>query len=219
MSLPLLTFAAGLLLAASPAQASNLLVNPDFETAPSGQTVPTGWKYFLPPRSSFSIPPGGTNHYWVEHAVPAHSGTFYWKQWGAAYAPAPTNNVAGIYQTFSSAPGSVYQASGWFYTRSTDSLGADCYTWLEVAFLDSSSNVLALYKSANFSASAGPDAWIEYPVTNVCDLSQPVSTGDPYFTTYAVTGRSANWLPRWERRWFATAMPTYRRQRRRLRLS
>jgi hypothetical protein len=32
------------------------------------------------------------------------------------------------------------------------------------------------------------DAWFPYSVTNACDLTSPVPTGDPYFTTYAVTG-------------------------------
>ena len=46
----------------------------------------------------------------------------------------------------------------------------------------------ALYKSANFSASVGLDTWFQFQVTNACDLTQPVSTGDPNFTTYAETG-------------------------------
>src|ERR1035441_9088661 len=171
--------AAALLLTAGPAQASNLLVNSDFETAPSGQTVPTGWTRFSPPTSR--------RDYWVEHLpAVAHSGTYYWKQWNALYNG--TNNVAGIYQDFSSAPGSTYQASGWFFTYSGDTLGPNCATWIEVSFLGASSNVLALYKSDNFGASVGTDAWFQYPVTNACDLSSPVSVGDPYFTTYAVTG-------------------------------
>lgn len=176
-----LAFAAACLLAAMPARAANLLVNPGFEQN-SGHNIPIGWTRFAPA----SAQPFG--NYWIESRLAAHSGTYYWKQWGASYLPAPTNNVAGIYQTFNSAPGSTYQASGWFYTSSSDLLGADCYTWIEVAFLDSSSNMIALYKSANFSAASGADAWIDYPVTNACDLSQPVSTGDPFFTTYAVTG-------------------------------
>ena len=106
----LLTLAAALMVAAGPAHASNLLVNPSFE-GNSGHAVATGWTYFLPPASSFSIPPGGTNHYWIENNVPAHSGTLFWKEWGAAYDAAPTNNVAGIYQDLSSTPGSTYQAS------------------------------------------------------------------------------------------------------------
>ena len=182
----LLILAAALIVAAPPALASNLLVNPSFE-GNSGHAVATGWTYFSPP-----TPPGYFGDYWVEGNVPTHSppasGTLYWKEWGALYLPAPTNNVAGIYQDFSSAPGSSYQANGWFFTRGNDLLGPDCRVWMEVSFLGASSNVLALYKSDNFSSSMGPDIWFQYQVTNVCDLASPLSTGDPYFTTYAVTG-------------------------------
>src|SRR5438477_1424339 len=172
-----------LLFAASAAPASNLLVNPSFESN-NGHTLPVGWSYFSPPTNSSYF-----GDFWVENNPPvAHTGTFYWKEWGALYLPAPTNNVAGIYQDLSSSPGSTYQASGWFYTRASDVLGADCYVWIEVSFLGASSNVLALYKSDNFTASVGTDAWFPYSVTNACDLSSPVPSGDPYFATYAVTG-------------------------------
>jgi len=172
---------ATLLLVPGLARSGNLLVNSGFE-ANSGHAVAAGWTRFAPPTAQ----PFG--NYWIEGNVPAHSGTLYWKQWGAAYQQAPTNNVAGLFQDFSSAPGSSYQASGWFFTRATDALGADCRVWVEVAFLGASSNVLALYKSESFAASVGTDAWFQYQVTNVCDLSSPVSVGDPYFTTYAITG-------------------------------
>ena len=172
---------AGLVLFASPARAGNLLVNPSFESNP-GHQVAFGWTYFSPPTA-----PNYFGDYWVESAVPAHSGTLYWKQWGALYNSAVTN-VAGIYQDFSSAPGSVYQAGGWLYTRSNDTMGPDCFGWIEVSFLGASSNVLALYKSADFNANVGTDAWFQYQVTNTCDLSSPISIGDPYFTTYAITG-------------------------------
>jgi hypothetical protein len=173
---------AGFVMTAVTARANNVLANPGFESN-GGHAVAIGWTYFSPPTA-----PGYYGNYWVESAPPAHSGSLYWKEWGALYAAAPTNNVAGIYQDLSSAPGSAYQASGWFYTHSNDILGSDCYVWIEVAFLGASSNTLALYKSANFSASVGTDNWFQYQVTNACDLSQPVSVGDPYFTTYAVTG-------------------------------
>jgi hypothetical protein len=181
----ILAIAAALVLAAGPAHALNILVNPGFESLPTGHnsvTNPaTGWTYFSPPP-----PPNYFGDFWVDDAVPAHSGTFYWKEWGALYSG--TNNVAGIYQTSSSTPGSTYQASGWFYTSAGDLLGADCTTWVQVEFLDTSSNILALYKSSSFSASVGSGGWFQYQVTNSCDLTQPVATGDPYFTTYAVTG-------------------------------
>ena len=184
LNLPLLALVAGLVLAAGPAQAINLLVNPGFEANSGNSTPPIGWTYFAPPTLG-----AGVKDYYVEnHAGIPHSGTLYWKEWGALYAAPPINNVAGIYQIFSSAPGATYQASGWFFTSAGDTLGADCVTWIEVAFLGASSNVLALYKSPNFSASVGLDTWFPYSVTGACDLSQPVATGDPYFTTYAVTG-------------------------------
>jgi hypothetical protein len=183
-----LALAAALALADGPAQAGNILVNTNFG-ANSGQAVASGWTYFKPPTV-----PASTKDYWIGgpptggfFATPL-SGTQYWKEWGAGYFAAPLNNVAGIYQTFGSSPGSVYQASGWFYTSSSDTLGADCYVWIDVSFLDSSSNLLALYTSADFSAGVGTDAWFQYEVTNACDLSSPVATGDPYFTNYAVSG-------------------------------
>ena len=182
LNLPLLSLIASVLVLAGPARAGNLLVNPGFE-ANSGHQLPTGWTYYSPP-----APPGYFGDYWIESNVPAHGGTLYWKQWGALYLPAPTNNVAGIYQEFSSAPGSSYQASGWFYTGGGDLLGPNSLLWIEVLFLDGSGHTLALYKSDNFSASAGSDAWYPYQVTQACDLGSPISTGDPYFKTYAVTG-------------------------------
>ena len=177
-----LALVVSLALAVGSVQAGNLLSNPSFE-ANSGHVIAAGWTYFSPPP-----PTGYFGDYWVDDAVPAHSGTFYWKEWGALYLPAPTNNVAGIFQTFSSAPGTIYQASGWMYTSAGDILGADCVTWIEVDFLGASSNLLAVYKSDDFSASVGTDTWFQYQVNNACDLSSPISTGDPYFTTYAVTG-------------------------------
>ena len=127
------------------------------------------------------------NYVYSGQSFAPHSGTYYWKEWGALYSTA-VSNVAGIYQTFSSTPGSIYQANGWMATSSGNPLAADCYTWLQVEFLGAGSNVLALYKSDNFSASVGTGTWFPYSVTDACDLTQPVATGDPYFTTYAVTG-------------------------------
>lgn len=172
----------------SPSRANNLLINPSFEasnghvTYSPGVQPATGWTYFSPPEPSTYF-----GDYWVESAVPAHSGKFYYKEWGALYVPG-VNNVAGIYQDFSAAPGSVYQAGGWFYTSGGDTLGSGNSTWLQVEFWGANTNLLSLYKSDNFDASFGTDTWLQFPVTNACDVTAPVSIGDPYFTTYAVTG-------------------------------
>lgn len=176
-----------LALAVGRAQAANILVNPSFETPPHGHVSYTnppyafGWTYFSPPE-----PPGYFGDYWVDNAVTPHTGSYYWKEWYALNSNA-TNNVAGLYQTLSSAPGNFYQASGWLYINSGDVAGPNGYIWLQVEFLDSSSNMLALYKSDNFNSSAGENTWLNYQVTNVCDLTQPL-TLSPYFNTYAVTG-------------------------------
>jgi hypothetical protein len=180
----LLAFVAAVALCAGPAQAANLLLNPSFETN-NGNVVPTSWTYFTPPNVS-------AHDYWIvssnsvgcSHMAP-HSGTYFWKEW---FIHNNTNNVAGLSQTFSSSPGSIYNASGWLATSTCDILGADCATWIQVEFLDASTNLVALYKSAIFSPSAALDTWVQFQVTNACDLTQPVSVGDPYFTTYAVTG-------------------------------
>jgi len=178
---PLLALAAGLVLAANPAQAVNILGNPSFE-ANNGHVVPAGWTIFAPPNAQ-------STYYWVVNGndsgdgIYPHSGNFIWKEWFALTGD-PSNNVAGIYQTFNSAPGSTYQASGWFNSYQAVQNG---YVWLQVEFLDSSSNMLALYKSANFTPSANLDTWLQYQVTNVCDLTQ-TNVISPWFNTYATTG-------------------------------
>lgn len=164
------------------ALAGNLLVNPSFE-ANSGNVVPSAWTYFMPPNGSGAS-------YWCDTAGShAHSGNLYWKQWGI-YWDAARTNVAGIYQQFNSAPNATYNASGWFYTLSTDVMGPNNIAWLEVSFRNSSGQVLALYKSDNFSAATGADAWYNLPVTNACDLGQPIPSGDTNsaYYYYAVTG-------------------------------
>lgn len=181
---PLLVLTAGLLLSTGTAQAQNILVNPSFE-ANSGAHIPTGWTYFAPPSTT------GID-YWIIPSndscspLSAHSGSYLWKEWWAN-SGIPTN-VSGIYQTFGSAPGSIYLASGWLATKTCNEFGPNDVTWIQVEFMDANTNLLALYKSANFSASVGTQTWFQYQVTNACDLTQPVSTGDPNFTTYAETG-------------------------------
>ena len=190
-----LVLAAGVMITAftGHAQITNtLLANPIFG-ASSGNTVASGWTYFNPPNDT-------RKDYWVvnqasagdaEYVQPIVGTTNWWKQWNELYS-AGVSNVAGIYQTFGCSPGALYQASGWLVTSPNDTFGADGYAWLQVEFLNSSSNVLALYKSDDFTASVGTSTstneWFFYEVTNACDLTQPVATGDPYFTTYAQTG-------------------------------
>src|SRR5512137_1243761 len=72
----LLPLAAAVALAAGPAQAANLLVNPSFELN-SGRVVPTGWTRFAPPTAH--VPP----NLWIEGNVTNQSGSQHFKEWGA----------------------------------------------------------------------------------------------------------------------------------------
>src|SRR6185503_15244334 len=66
-----LALAAAWMLAGSPAQGGNLLVNPNFE-GNSGHVIPVGWTRFEPPTAQhFGVPPLG--NFWVESNVPTHS--------------------------------------------------------------------------------------------------------------------------------------------------
>src|ERR1039458_5124018 len=153
----LLALVAAVALAASSAQAANLLANPGFDQPPlTHPKMPNGWTRFAPPTAQ------AYGDFANEGNFTNQSGSLHFQEWGACYNG--TNNAAGIYQDLSSAPGSTYQASGWFYTDSHDAggLGADCYVWIEVLFLGSNSNLLALYKSDSFSASVGLDNWFQY---------------------------------------------------------
>jgi|GEM_PF-1069972 len=186
-SLAQIISAALVLAAAQAPAATQLLLNPSFEQN-VGNHVATGWTYFDDPTISTNV-----HDYWIGgpptggFQAPPVSGSNYWKEWGAGYFPS-ANNVAGIQQTFGSSAGSVYQASGWVYTSSSDLLGVGNTVWLEVAFLNGSGQPLALYTSADFTANTGADTWFQLNVTNSCDLSQPVATGDPFYTNYAVSG-------------------------------
>jgi hypothetical protein len=177
------------------AQITNtLLTNPSFDNANSGHAIPTGWTYFNQPGAVAA-------NYWIINAASANDQNvekvdaegsttgFWYKQWNEA-SSAISNNVAGIYQTFGSAPGSIYKASAWMTVSSGDvgSMSPNTMSWIQVEFLGSSSNLLALYKSSPYTISIGETTWFPFQVTNACDVTQPVSTGDPYFNTYAVTG-------------------------------
>ena len=177
-----IALAAGLALAACPAQALNLLQNPGFEVN-SGHFIPTSWTRFAPPTAAIYQPFG---NYWVEvsgvingNLVNAHSGNAIGRN-GALLTTVQTTWRESIRPSAALRAQPIRPAGGSSSTAVT-SLGRDCYIWLQVEFLDSSTNLLALYKSANFNTNVGFNTWFQYQVTNACDLTQPVSTGDPYF--------------------------------------
>ncbi len=173
---------------------NTLLLNPSFDNGNSGHAIPTDWTYFTPPA-------GGPPNYWIINAASANDqgketadaagnpNGYWWKQWNINLSGAANNDVAGLYQTFGSSPGSVYQANAYITSSSGDVLqSANDESWIQVEFLDANSNLLSLYKSSVYTINMGETTWFPFVVTNACDITQPVPTGDTNFNTYAVTG-------------------------------
>jgi hypothetical protein len=154
------------ILSGAAAQASNVLANPGMESGLSGwtcygRTGQEGWYSY----ALATVPD------------PVVSGNNSFKVY-AGWNGDPNWN--GTYQDAACLPTSVFTATGWFRTKSTDRIvgtyGAGTAAdngntaWIEVTFRDPDNNVLALYKSAVFDGSWAADAWFEMPITNQCDL-------------------------------------------------
>lgn len=197
-------------------KASNILSNPGFETGTfSGWTMHT--------TESWSMGP---------NATVARSGTYgLWMQGLYLNGGAPSPYTSYAYQTFACAPGSTFTADAWFSqfvlrvpseggssggsglfgANSTGPLpGGNGYYedgWVEVAFLDSASNILSDYKSfilnpayvAGLAASGATVtnitatytniylAWIDCPVTNQYDPTALKLNADPDPNGYSNT--------------------------------
>lgn len=137
--------------------AQNILNNPGFETGDF-----TGWKTYQ------------SNNY-VQAGNSARSGTYFYKVYGQFNT---FQNYTGIYQDNPSRPGAIYSADGWAYSSGGDLIHGQDQAWIEVSFLDSSSNALALYRSpvvtgANVSIFGGTNTWFDLPITNQCFFTNP----------------------------------------------
>ena len=152
------------------ARAGNILINPGFEADGNhGSGVqPGGWTA------------GAGGPWYINSDSYAHSGNNYYKVWGA-FNGSP--NYQAVYQDNSSLPTSTYQADGWLFTLGTDTMwsGDDAdYAWLEVSFRDASNNILALYRSDQFSDTLSTSGfsyatgiWYDFPITNICQTTPP----------------------------------------------
>ena len=163
----------GLAMMVSPLLAGNVLINPGFESDPTGhnQTL-IGWNTY------------GPNNY-NETGV-ARSGTNYFKVYQAFTAAV---NYTGVFQDYISGPGATYTANGWAKISSADSLAGQNAAWLEVSFRDASGAQLALYRSSVIDANAliagsfPKNTWVNLPLTNQYDP-----------TTYTRTNTTATLL-------------------------
>ena len=141
--------------------AQNILNNPGFETGDF-----TGWKTYQ------------SNNY-VQAGNSARSGTYFYKVYGQFNT---FQNYTGIYQDNPSRPGAIYSADGWAYSSGGDLIHGQDQAWIEVSFLDSSSNALALYRSpvvtgANVSIFGGTNTWFDLPITNQCFFTNRFGAG------------------------------------------
>ncbi len=134
------------------AQASNVLVNPGFETG----TEAPAWSRFN----------GGglatTNNFYnlTTEPVRVHSGNYV----SQTYSSSEWN---GIYQDRPAAPGNVFTADGWFQVAAEDPIWGDFNGWLEVQFMNAGGGMLALYKSALIDTNTPTSVWLNLPATNI----------------------------------------------------
>ena len=139
--------------------AQNVLVNPGFESGYGPWvTVPTwAWK----PLNEFSgvqstnglVYPSPTVH------VSVHGGTNALKIWGYNQ---PYTVPDGLMQTLACAAGSTWAASGWLNTQVPDNMTSTEFAYLEVQFLDSSSNSVGLggqFLSPNLTPASPTSTW------------------------------------------------------------
>jgi len=154
-------------LSGSPAQASNILVNPGFE-ADGGHngTGITAWNCSSP------------GNVWINIDAYAHSGHNYYKAWGQWSGSYP--NVTALWQDKPCLPTAAFTADGWEFTLPTDNTfggSGGNLAWNEVTFRDSGGNILALYRSDMFSQLLNPiyvpGTWYDLPVTNIYTTNAP----------------------------------------------
>ena len=162
-----------MLLRATGHAAANLLVNPEFR----GQTAATSSR---PAGRILRRPTRPVQDYWIATTIPPAARIRLRTREriigrNGVLIHNGTNNVAGIYQDFSSTPGSIYQASGWFFTEKQRPLGPDCAVWSRCVPRLEHQSAGPLQVGSALSASVGTDNWFQYQVTNACDSRHPVS--------------------------------------------
>ncbi len=148
--------------------ATNVLANPGFETGSVSGWNPYGSAFVESTNNTYfngGNPVGASN-------VLTHSGTFAFKTFGS-FNGVP-NNTNGVYQDALTGPGSVWSATGFALSHVQDFIGGENLAWLQVAFVDSSNNVLTMYRSIFIDPTVTPSIWNQLDVTNQVD---PTSIG------------------------------------------
>jgi hypothetical protein len=137
------------------AEASNVLVNPGFET---GREAP--W---------FRFNGGGlhtSNDYYYQTTIPVDVFEGYWVS--QTYYNGNTWN--GIFQDVPASPGQVFTADASFRVQAEDPISGGNTCWLEVSFRDSApgeGNILHLYDSMVIDSAFPTSTWIDLAATNL----------------------------------------------------
>ena len=142
---------------------TNVLINPGFETGSVSGWTPYGSAFVESTNNTYfngGNPVGASN-------VLTHSGTFTFKTFGSFNGVA--NNTNGVFQDVLTGPGSVWSATGFGLSHVQDFIGGENLAWLQVSFVDSGNNVLAMYRSIFIDPTVTPSIWNELDVTNQVD--------------------------------------------------
>jgi hypothetical protein len=147
---------------------TNWLANPGFEAGTASWVNMPPWTWNGP---SFGYQ--DTNQFVYTSTtkkVTVHGGTNAFKIWGyfQSYATAP-----GAMQTFRASPGSTWAASGWAATQTPDNMTSTDTSYLEVQFLDATTNIIAPLgdcKSDALTTASPVDTWIQFQVVDPISL-------------------------------------------------
>jgi hypothetical protein len=168
----------------APAQ-TNWLANPGFESGTASWVNMPPWLWN---GASFGFQ--STNEFVytsTNKLVTVHGGTNAFKIWGyfQSYATDP-----GAMQTLPAAPGSTWAASGWAATQTPDNMTSTETSFIEVQFLDASTNVIAPLgdcKSDTMTTASPVNTWTQFQVLDPLSFeTNLVAPGGTAFVRFLV---------------------------------
>ncbi len=161
---------ADLLVVPASLAATNLLIDPGFESGQFAASGTAGWFNF----SGAAI--ASTNDYYYlsdEHVTVVQGSNCCQVYAGGSFD--------GVYQDRPAYPGQVYTANCWFLTPDVDQIGGSNVCYLEVQFRTAGDVMLVQYSSAQIDSTYPTSVWMNLAPTNVRsgDLSTFLGTS-PY---------------------------------------
>jgi Immunoglobulin domain/Immunoglobulin I-set domain len=151
--------------------AQNVLVNSGFESGATNWVNMPPWLWNGP---SFGTQTTNDYVYSVPQQtvkkVTIHGGTTAFKIWGYFQSYAET---VGAMQTFPCSPGSSWAAAGWASTQTPDNMTAAETSYIEVQFLDATTNVILGFDntSPTMTAASPVNTWSYFEVVDQLSMS------------------------------------------------